>query len=131
VLTLENDFDFSLLGISCHVKDYRLSWEINKTLKLDFVKTDLTSDLPEDPSISVSVYFEEDTHIEYTLIANKYVDGLWFPELPQLDYFMRISGPQHAELAEYCKQMVQNIDSVLTVLTINPNELKSKVNLVF
>ncbi|MCB0381697.1 MAG: IPExxxVDY family protein, partial [Flavobacteriales bacterium] len=42
ILSLEEDYDFALLGISCHTKDYRLCWELNKVLNFDLVRsTDL------------------------------------------------------------------------------------------
>ena len=39
---LEADFtyDFSLLGIITAVKEYKLAWELNRFLEVDFVKSD-------------------------------------------------------------------------------------------
>ena len=33
------EFDFNLLGICCHEKDYRLCWAVNSTLRLNLSKT--------------------------------------------------------------------------------------------
>ena len=38
-LLSEIDLDFSLVGISCHHKDYRFVWLLNKALQSDFTKT--------------------------------------------------------------------------------------------
>jgi len=131
-LTFEEVYDFSLFGISCHVKDYRLCWEINRALNIDLEKVDLDNGNSEENSpLTVSSYFDEESHIQYTLIVNKHNDGLWFSELPNLDYFLRISGPMHEMLADNCKHLLQNIESILAIVKINPLELKSRVNLMF
>ena len=39
-LEIENEFDFSLLGISCHAKDYRISWALNNSLNIKLKKED-------------------------------------------------------------------------------------------
>jgi len=37
-LEVEEDYDFELVGICSHAKDYRLSWEINNVLEFDLEK---------------------------------------------------------------------------------------------
>ena len=32
----EYDYDFTLIGISCHAKDYRICWSINQRFGYDF-----------------------------------------------------------------------------------------------
>ena len=34
-LEVEYDYDFLILGVSCHERDYRMCWLINKTLGFD------------------------------------------------------------------------------------------------
>ena len=38
-LQFEIELDFSLVGISCHLKDYRFVWLLNKALKSNFIQT--------------------------------------------------------------------------------------------
>ena len=131
-LSIDEDYDFSLFGISCHAKDYRLSWEINGTLGLDLEKTELESGMLDDEiPLNVSSYFDEESHLQYTLITNKHIGGLWFPEMPNLDYFLRISGPMHEREMDSCKNMLQRIESILAIVQINPMDLKSRINLMF
>jgi len=37
-LKIEYDFDFVLIGISSHEKDYRICWALNNVLGLDLTK---------------------------------------------------------------------------------------------
>ena len=40
ILSVEYEFDFILIGISSASKDYRLGWELNRSLKLKLSRTD-------------------------------------------------------------------------------------------
>jgi len=132
-LEFEDEFDFSLVGIGCHAKDYRLSWEINNSLNIKLKKEeDIYPETGQDEiSFDSSAYYDIENHLQYTLISNK-KDGVHLiPEHPQLDYFLKVIGPQHDCEIEHQKQIIQGIDLVLTALLINPKTLKSKPNLVF
>ena len=132
VLNVDDDYDFSLMGISCHAKDYRLCWEINKALGVDLEKKSYADgeNQPDEPFSNAS-YFDEENHIDYVLIGNKYEGGLLIPEYPQLDYFLRIYGPQHEHFADSCKSSLHSVDLVLAVIELKPSQLKSKMNLIF
>lgn len=133
LLEIENDIDFSLLGISCHAKDYRLSWEINRILSIALEKSDniVNHDEQNESWFSTSMFFDNESHIEYCLISNKNDNGYLISEYPQLDYFMRLSGPQHDFEVEQCKNILGAINTILTIVQIIPEDLKSKLNLVF
>ncbi|HAW51205.1 MAG TPA: IPExxxVDY family protein [Flavobacteriales bacterium] len=132
VLNVNDDYDFSLLGISCHAKDYRLCWEINKALNVDLEKQHyIFSEKQSDKAFSNAAYFDEENHIDYVLISNKNEGGVLIPEHSQLDYFIKIQGPQHEFIAEDSRSALLNIDFVLAVVELNPSELKSKMNLIF
>ena len=40
LLEIEYDYDFVLIGISSHEKDYRVCWALNNKLGLELVKTE-------------------------------------------------------------------------------------------
>ena len=132
VLNVDDDYDFSILGISCHAKDYRLCWEINRALQIDLEKqNDILSNNYPDVSYSNAFYNDEENHLEFVLLSNKSEGGMVIPEYPQLDYFLKISGPQHEySIADY-KNKLQNIDLVLAAIELDPQNLRSKFNLVF
>ena len=39
LLRIDLDTSFPLFGISCHLKDFRFAWTINKSLRVDFKKS--------------------------------------------------------------------------------------------
>lgn len=133
LLEIEDDYDFSLLGISCHARDYRLSWELNNCLNIELEKSEsiFLSDEEEASGFSTMTFVDDENYCTFTLISNKQQGKVLIPESPQLDYFLKVSGPQHEQDIIKYKQMVQNIDLVLAALEIDLKSLKSKPNLVF
>lgn len=132
LLDVEDEYDFSLLGISCHAKDYRLCWEINNALKIELEKGEaILTEADDEKGFATSHFYDEINHLQYVLITNKQEGKYLIPEYPQLDYFLKLSGPQHDYEIKAQKQRIQNIDLVLTVIEVKAKALKSKPNLVF
>lgn len=147
---LEEDDDYSLVGIHSTEEDYRLAYLINMHLKtkltrfkhnLDFENSDATFPLFE--------FKDENSFINYYLINNKYKtfvqnqdnSGLFggnystisylIPEKKKIDFFLKIEG-------SYCKNFMKNlieklnaINQIITSYSIEPTTLKSKDHLIF
>lgn len=133
LLEFDDDYDFSLLGMGSHVKDYRLCWEINNALNIYLQKCDGIFSQLGDESVEFSTheYNDEDNHLSYFFISNKKGPYHLVPEFPQLDYLLKLSGAQHEIEIDEIKLRIQEIDVVLTALKLEINQLKSKPNLVF
>ena len=72
-LTLDylEEADFFVLAINSHVKGYRLCWELNNKLKLNFIKNKYHN--PEEQiKLEFSRFTSENTELEiqYDLISN-------------------------------------------------------------
>jgi hypothetical protein len=130
-LEVEYDFDFLVLGISCHEKDYRMCWMLNKAL-------DYGLEWTEDLEIQLShgaVYFPmyhyqvpEDLTSIY-LIKNRVEGGILLPELKQMDYLLKIENNQ----AEHAKilRTIRKIPHVIGTFDVEVSRLKSKDHLIF
>ena len=158
-LEIEYDFDFLLIGISSHEKDYRICWALNNKLGLNLVKQD--SFEIKDKKQTTPSYFSffnevnEEAFREYSVIANfsenkKLVaaqntlfgmdelgsndhseNNLLIPEQKQMNYFFILRGElEDEEINELLKQ-IKSIDIVLTAVRIDPKSLRSKQNLIF
>jgi len=132
-LEVEEDYDFELIGICSHAKDYRLSWEMNKALELDLVKGD-NYDLSvkgEKQSYSFFNFIDEENWVEYYLINNRTVNGILIPEEKKSDYFLLIRGVLRGGQKESLVKGIAEIKNVLTTYEIEVKSLKSKSNLLF
>lgn len=131
-LEIEEDFDFRLIGIFSHSKDYRLCWEINKTFNFDLLKGDnLTVQLKDNiQEHSFFSYHEEDELLEYYLISNRSEAGLLIPE-EKCDYFFLIKGHYRDNTITELRKQLNQLKPILATSIIEVEELKSKDNLIF
>src|SRR4051812_28717467 len=95
-LDIEYDYEFILIGISCHEKDYRLCWAINNKLSYNFKSSqdlEIKEKRKKNPSWhSLYIYEEEEKFREFFIIANKSNDRFLIPEQKQADFFLIIKG---------------------------------------
>ncbi|MGQ0828200.1 MAG: IPExxxVDY family protein [Bacteroidota bacterium] len=135
LLEIEYDYDFILIGISSHEKDYRICWALNNKLGLELTKTDPLEikDKKQDETSVFSLFVCErpDDFMEYLIIANRSEKGLLIPEQKQMDYFFVIKGEMEDEKIEETISKIREINFVLTAVRIDPSVLKSKQNLIF
>ena len=133
VLTFEEDYDFSLIGISCHSKDYRLCWELNKVLSTDMVRTTDLEISKKDKISAFSFYefIDDANYLEYYLISNRGNGGHIIPEQKTMDFFLMIKGNISDNHTKECIANINSLSLVLTSFNVDPNQLKSKQNLLF
>jgi hypothetical protein len=134
-LDIEYDFDFILLGISCHEKDYRISWALREKLGIDLCRGEdivIASKKPnESGSYAVFEFLTEDSDSGIFLVANRCESSLLVPEQRSVDYFLIARGAYDQENQNTMLKQIREIPFVLTVFTIDPNSLKSRQNLIF
>lgn len=131
----EYDFDFELLGISCHEKDYRLCWALNHALNISLAKeeNDIEVIIKKNNRCSLHsmfTYFDEELETEYRLIANRSTLGVLIPEKAQADYLLMITENSECTIDEI-RSKVNEIPFVLTSFVVDVESLKSKENLIF
>ena len=133
ILTFEEDYDFSLIGISCHSKDYRLCWELNKILSIDLTRTKdyEISKKNEKSSFSFYEFIDENNYLEFFFISNRSKSGFLIPEQKKVDFFLVIRGNVSESLTKEIIVKINSLSLVLTSFNIDPNQLKSKQNLIF
>ena len=134
-LDVEYDFEFVLVGISCHEKDYRISWALREKLGVDLCRGEdlqINSKKPgESGAYAVFESFSEDNDSSIFLVANRSDSSFLVPELKTCDYFLIARGGYDKENGEQILLRIKEIPFVLTAFTIDPSGLKSRQNLIF
>ena len=132
-LEVEEDYDFDLIGICSHIKDYRLSWELNNGLGFDLSKDqDFELSLKGvHQSFSFFSFIDEDNLTEYYLLSNRSETGTLIPEQNNCDYFLLIKGNSGNGEKSSLIRKISALKHVLTSFEVNVEELKSKNNLLF
>ena len=125
-LELENDDEFVVIGISCHEKDYRLCWRLNKEFKMGLERCELQEKNQE--VLSAYSFFQEDDQIIYTLIQNRNEEGWLLPEHRQVDYFLTLDDPHHYPVNELLENL-RGLNNILAAYELNLGESKEKLRL--
>lgn len=132
-LEIEEDFEFYMLGICSHIKDYRLSWELNQKLEINLKKSPDLEILSQGESKLYSFSADEDERKanDYYLIRNKSPQGFLIPEEKKCDYFLVVKGFTDEQEKKAIFTSVNQCKNVLTSYAISAAELRSKNNLIF
>ena len=101
----EYEYDFRLIGISCHEKDYRICWGLNNRLRLSLAKEEVEIEVlikktNEFSKHALYSYFQEDTENEFTLLNNRSNSGYLVPERAHADYLFMIKESYDVNLGE-------------------------------
>ena len=134
-LKVEYDYDFDVVGISCHARDYRLCWALNQKLGIALTKQEKdleikTKKQPLATGHSLYSFYDEMDHIEYQLVINKSGGSIILPEQKNADYIFLLRNNFVIEMDELM-QKLNSIEMVQTAFRIELNTLKSKENLIF
>ena len=133
ILNLDEDYEFTLIGISCHSKDYRICREINNTLNIDLIRTE-DLEIAKQSTINSHPFYEyidDDNYLEYYLISNRGNNGFLIPEQKKVDFFLVAKGNISDNHTNDVISKINTLSLVLTSFSIDPNLLKSKHNLLF
>ena len=136
LLVEEYEYDFSLLGICCHEKDYRLCWAVNSTLDLNLVKSgkdiELIFNKKSKPNANFPIfsYINDVNSNEYYLIGNKCERNWLIPEKSHIDFFLLVKSDEKKTCDYYLKKL-RKIPFILTAHSVLVEQLKSKENLIF
>ncbi len=131
VLRIEYDFDFTLIGISASVKEYRLCWYLNKELGFEFIRMDdleMRTDNSEDAYFSLYKHAVENSETDFFYLSNKGNSNYLIPESKETDYFLMANYRlNNAEERNLLSDM-NKIEVIHAAYLINPETLKSKEN---
>jgi hypothetical protein len=135
VLSLETSLDFEIIGICSHHSDYRLAWGLNQGLSLHLAKSDELFVIQSKKGTVLSqhsYYFwlDDENHVEYYLIKNKYEGKFLIPEKSQIDYFLILRENVLFELEEVLEQ-VKMVNSVMAAYQFEAESLPSAEQIVF
>lgn len=134
-LSLDEDFNFDLIGLCSHQGDYRVCWAINEKIDLKLRKSIepfMVSGKKGTINSSHSLYEWEDENdnISYYFIQNKSQGKYLVPEKSQIDFFLVIREAGSVDVKNLLSQLKQ-IPCILTAFDFDPYELKSANKFIF
>lgn len=135
-LVFDLDYDYTIIGISCHFKDYRLCHFLNKVLKLDLKKMNdhiVTSKNNTEPkSFSFYKYASNNQELNFYLVANRGEQGFLIAEHKQADYLFIVENiEEDIDHTLNYEREIKTINGILTTYSIDYDSIKNKSNLIF
>ena len=128
-LDCAEEFDFTVLAINSHIKAYKLCWNINNSMQLNFEKKN-DHYINEDLWFSRYAYTSNDG-VEYDLLANRSKKGYLVPNQKSINFFLVVKS-------DYWKQdkldfisKLRNAADVLLVFEIDIENLKYIERFIF
>jgi transcriptional regulator of heat shock response len=153
----EGDFEednYTLIAIHCSTEDYRLAYLLNTNLNLKLARKqeDLDYNYME-ASFSIYDWDDEENFVTWNLVANiskkevermasagslfsdqkgkRTISKYLIPEQKKVDFFVKISSENYLKSSKIIISKINAIAEVITAYSVNPNQLKSKNNLIF
>ena len=111
---------YTLAAVSCHLKDYRLSFLLNQKLPAGFRKMD-----DFHGNYSLYFYLDEECRNSYYLVSNRSEEKVLFPELKQTDFVILVEGQYKKNQINYLISTIKSIPNVLTTFEIQAESLKN------
>ncbi|MEY3397992.1 MAG: hypothetical protein RL220_586 [Bacteroidota bacterium] len=132
-LDIADQFDFRLIGVSTHERDYRLAWAVNLALGWNLSR-DEDLEIParsRRPASkhSVFVYSAEENSGVYYLIENKSASGLLMPAVQQFQFLIKVDDMPDELFNEFLTGL-RSANYVMTAVEISLEGLKEKENLI-
>lgn len=131
-LDIEDDYDFDLIGISSHERDYRLVWSLNRMMGWKMIRhTDITVEGKRGISSHARfIYVHPMDQTVVTLIDNKTPHGYFLPEVVQFDYLLKIEGSNFEQDDGFYRKL-RSTPFILTAFPLAIDKLRSKQNLIY
>jgi hypothetical protein len=151
-----DEIDYNLIAIHTSLEDFRLAYFINQKMPINLSKSkdEVQIKIKEgETHFSRFYYYDLEKAISWNLIQNKNevsqqkkdtIQNLFsnitmeiktkvflLPEFKKADYFLKIENIDDTIDVSKIKIILNTIDSISAVYTVDTNQIKSKNNLIF
>lgn len=131
-LNIVDEYPYTVYGLNTTTVDYRLCWNVNKSMTLALKKADSIGVYAKENGTTMHNYFTcTDEHFmqTYHLVENKRGNSIYLPEVKEADYLF-IVNDDGVDCDNDIIKKLKAIRSVLMVFPINLDKLKHKQNLL-
>lgn len=126
-LTSDSFPDYTVIGIACHLKDYRMVFHVNKKLRFEFRRIDdlVIEDDGLHKDYSFYIFENRDERTTYFLVQNHHPEGRLVPSQKGVDYFMIAGDILDGKKVSTISKTLQEIPQVLSSFKIDLGKVKN------
>lgn len=130
-LDVEIDYDFEVIAISCNQKAHTLCWAINRSLGSELRLADNYILKGKKAVVQYKKYTSNKEEFCFNLLCNKYLNQRLVPELPTVDYLIKIYEDDSPYSIEELVSSLRKLRVVQAVYALSVSNLKSKQVFIF
>jgi len=124
-LSPEHTPDFTFIGIACHLKDYKMAYNINSSMGLSLKRvSDFTSPDHTDRLYSFFQCYNPEEKKNFMLITNHHPDGKLLPKLKNFDFFLVADESMANSRVDALLSKIRKTEKVLMAGKIEREKLK-------
>lgn len=126
-LSSGSSYDYTTIGIACHMKDYRFTFFLNEQLGFHFKRTDDLGSGNEKETLAYSffIYDNPDDRRHYYLVSNYHEEGRLVPSEKGADFFLIVNDILPANRKKEIINKIQKVPQVLTAYEIPAGKVKN------
>ena len=128
VLEYTQEPEFFVLAINTHIKGYKLCWNINRALQLNFEKK-------KDHNVEENLWFSRYSYIceegvEYNLLANRSKKGYLIPKEKSINYFLVVEKRIENQKQKLLNKL-KKVKDILRVFELETKKIKEIERFIF
>jgi hypothetical protein len=124
-LTTSPASDFTFIGISCHLKDFKMAFQLNNSLGISLKRVnDFTSPDHEDRLYPFFICYNQEERKNFMLISNHHPDGRLLPKLKNFDFFLVADDVLPSARLSNLLSGIRKTEKVLMAVSISRDNLK-------
>jgi hypothetical protein len=117
--------NFTFIGISCHLKDYKLTLNLNQALNFAFRKVeDFVYHNDPGKTYAFYLYHHHDERRNYILLSNHSPEGKLLPKLKTTDFFLIADEPLAPATLNALIPKIRAAKQVLTAFPVDQDNHK-------
>jgi len=122
-----SSYNYTTIGIACHMKDYRFTFFLNDQLGFHFKRMDdLTSgEENESRGYSFYIYTSPEDRRNYYLVSNYHEEGRLIPSEKGADFFLIVNDILPVSLKKEMIGKIQKIPQALAAYEIPKGKVKN------
>jgi len=121
-----SSYDYTTIGIACHMRDYRFAYFINEQLGFHFRRIDdlVSGEENSARNYSFFIYENQDDRRNYYLVSNYHEEGRLIPSEKGADFFLIVNDLLSSGNKKQIINKIQKISQVLAAYEIPAGKIK-------
>lgn len=122
-----SSYDYTTIGIACHMKDYRFAFFVNEQLGFRFKRLDdlVSGDEKEARNFSFYIYNHPEERRNYCLVSNYHEEGRLIPSEKGADFFLIVNDILPDNLKKQIISKIQKVPQALAAYEIPAGKIKN------